>query len=141
MFRSYLCFGTDATTGRLRINGAEVVQLLCDGNVVDTYGVEGVDGSGEVWEYLDGWAYRKADTLPSVQFKAGDWSISGTNALDGESSNTPALIPISTYSLTQGGLIISEYVEGSSFNTAIEIANLTGAAVDLSRYSIQLYSN
>ncbi|MCI4662926.1 MAG: ExeM/NucH family extracellular endonuclease [Neomegalonema sp.] len=38
-------------------------------------------------------------------------------------------------------LIISEYVEGSSFNKYIEIFNGTGADVDLSAYSIALYSN
>lgn len=38
-------------------------------------------------------------------------------------------------------LILSEYVEGSSFNKAIEIFNGTGEAVDLSNYSIELYSN
>ncbi len=34
-------------------------------------------------------------------------------------------------------LLISEYIEGSSNNKAIEIANLTGATVDLSDYSIK----
>src|SRR5688572_2835011 len=38
-------------------------------------------------------------------------------------------------------LIISEYVEGSSFNKAIEIYNGTGAEVDLSTYVLELYSN
>ncbi|WP_085524664.1 5'-nucleotidase C-terminal domain-containing protein [Tuberibacillus sp. Marseille-P3662] len=38
-------------------------------------------------------------------------------------------------------LIISEYVEGSSYNKAIEIFNGTGHAVDLSNYQIELYSN
>lgn len=38
-------------------------------------------------------------------------------------------------------LIISEYIEGSSFNKAIEIYNGTGAAVDLSSYSLELHSN
>ena len=38
-------------------------------------------------------------------------------------------------------LIISEYIEGSSFNKAIEIYNGTGAAIDLSEYSLELYSN
>ncbi len=38
-------------------------------------------------------------------------------------------------------LIISEYVEGSSNNKYLEIYNGTGSAVDLSEYSIQLYSN
>ena len=38
-------------------------------------------------------------------------------------------------------LFFSEYVEGSSFNKAVEIYNSTGAAVDLSTYSVELYSN
>lgn len=38
-------------------------------------------------------------------------------------------------------LIISEYVEGSSFNKAIELYNGTDAAIDLSGYRLELYSN
>jgi len=38
-------------------------------------------------------------------------------------------------------LIISEYIEGSSFNKAIEIYNGTGAAVDLSNYTLELHTN
>ena len=36
-----------------------------------------------------------------------------------------------------GSLIISEYIEGSSFNKAIEIYNGTGATVNLSEYSLE----
>ncbi|MCD2441031.1 ExeM/NucH family extracellular endonuclease [Agromyces sp. SYSU K20354] len=38
-------------------------------------------------------------------------------------------------------LFISEYVEGSSNNKAIEIYNPTGASVDLSQYTLRQYSN
>jgi len=38
-------------------------------------------------------------------------------------------------------LFISEYIEGSSYNKAIEIYNGTNASVDLSSYSLRLYSN
>ena len=38
-------------------------------------------------------------------------------------------------------LFISEYVEGSSYNKAIEIYNGTGVSVDLSGYELELYSN
>jgi hypothetical protein len=38
-------------------------------------------------------------------------------------------------------LLISEYIEGSSNNKAIEIFNGTGAPVDLSNYKLELYSN
>ncbi len=38
-------------------------------------------------------------------------------------------------------LFISEYIEGSNFNKAIEIYNGTGSNVDLSNYTLELYSN
>lgn len=38
-------------------------------------------------------------------------------------------------------LFISEYIEGSSYNKAIEIANYTGATVDLSQYSLKKQTN
>ena len=38
-------------------------------------------------------------------------------------------------------LIISEYIEGSSFNKAIELYNGTGAEVDLSHYTLEHYNN
>ncbi len=38
-------------------------------------------------------------------------------------------------------LFISEYVEGSSFNKAIEIFNGTADAIDLSQYSLAFYFN
>lgn len=38
-------------------------------------------------------------------------------------------------------LIISEYIEGSSYNKAIELYNGTGTDIDLANYSLELYSN
>lgn len=38
-------------------------------------------------------------------------------------------------------LFISEYIEGGSYNKAIEIFNGTGSDIDLSNYSLELYSN
>ncbi|WP_312092558.1 lamin tail domain-containing protein [Niallia sp.] len=38
-------------------------------------------------------------------------------------------------------LFISEYIEGTSNNKAIELFNGTGKDVDLSSYSVELYSN
>jgi uncharacterized protein len=38
-------------------------------------------------------------------------------------------------------LIISEYIEGSSYNKAIELYNGTGAPIDLSNYSLELHTN
>ena len=38
-------------------------------------------------------------------------------------------------------LIISEYIEGTSYNKAIELYNGTGSDVDLSQYSLERHSN
>lgn len=42
---------------------------------------------------------------------------------------------------TASEIFFSEYVEGSGFNKALEIANFTGVPVDLSAYSIRKQSN
>lgn len=42
---------------------------------------------------------------------------------------------------TASELFFSEYVEGSSFNKAVEIANFTGTSVNLSSYSIRRQTN
>ena len=48
-----------------------------------------------------------------------------------------------TASANTTDIFISEYVEGSSFNKAIELYNGTGGAVDLAAgvYTLELYSN
>lgn len=52
-----------------------------------------------------------------------------------------ALASCATTSIAATDLFISEYVEGSGFNKAIEIYNDTGAGVDLSTYELQYYFN
>ena len=56
--------------------------------------------------------------------------------------------PLAGNYVAQGGgsgaaseLFFSEYVEGSSLNKAVEIANFTGADIDLSGYSLEFYFN
>jgi hypothetical protein len=58
--------------------------------------------------------------------------------------STPTPTPVATATPTPAGgadLIISEYVEGSSNNKAIELYNGTGSSVDLSQYSLAQYNN
>ena len=46
-----------------------------------------------------------------------------------------------TCTTTSDGVFISEYIEGSSYNKAIELYNNTGASVDLSDYTLKKQSN
>ncbi|HEX8252676.1 MAG TPA: lamin tail domain-containing protein, partial [Thermoanaerobaculia bacterium] len=51
------------------------------------------------------------------------------------------LVVLSVPAFAQSGLRISEYVEGSGNNKAIEIYNGTGAAVNIGNYQLKMYFN
>ncbi|OSY89371.1 hypothetical protein WH52_01670 [Tenacibaculum holothuriorum] len=63
----------------------------------------------------------------------------------GNVSSASNIVNVTTSGAPSNGtateLLISEYVEGSSYNKAIEIANFTGSTVDLSGYSIKKATN
>lgn len=96
-------FGFAPTVGNVAaasINGNDAIGLFMNGSVIDVFGVIGVDGSGQPWEYTDGWAYRKDGTGPDgTTFVLSNWTFSGINALDGVTTNASANspFPIGTY--------------------------------------------
>ncbi|MDX2416094.1 MAG: lamin tail domain-containing protein [Xanthomonadales bacterium] len=99
-FEDFFGFSPDYTSGAASINGDDAIELFCGGLVIDVFGDINVDGSGQPWEYLDGWAYRVNSTGPDgTTFTIANWTFSGRNALDGETSNDTAAIPfpIGTY--------------------------------------------
>ncbi|AMC10176.1 hypothetical protein Lupro_02435 [Lutibacter profundi] len=61
----------------------------------------------------------------------------------GNTSTVSNTVAVTTTAATTGSteLFISEYIEGSGNNKAIEIANITGSSVDLSNYSIKKQVN
>ncbi|EAQ04933.1 extracellular nuclease [Pseudooceanicola batsensis HTCC2597] len=147
-FTDYFGFAPDFTAGAANINGDDAIELFENGTVIDLFGDIDTDGTGQPWEHLDGWAYRVSGSEASPVFDISEWTFSGPNALDGETSNETAIssFPIRNFTTgaaqgTASDLLISEIVEGSSFNKAIEIFNGTGADVDLSAYSVAIYFN
>jgi endonuclease I len=105
-FANWFGFASDYTTGAVGVNGDDAIELFYDGAVVDVFGDITKDGTGEVWEYLDGWAYSKDDRSRTTSFSSGDWTYSGTNALDGETTNATAgtQVPVGTFSTTDSPL-------------------------------------
>jgi hypothetical protein len=94
-FLAFFGFAPDFVTGSASINGDDAIELFENGYVIDTFGDINVDGNGEPWEYLDGWGSRISQTGPDgVAFILDSWSFSGANALDGETSNDTAAIPV-----------------------------------------------
>ena len=54
------CFNefTVYESSRMTANGDDVFVLYKDGIAIEYFGEPGVDGTGEVWEYTDSWAYK-----------------------------------------------------------------------------------
>lgn len=69
-----------------------------DATLIDVYGVIGVDGTGENWEYTDGFSYRLPSiTAANTTWTASEWSVGGANSLEtGDDVTELALILEST---------------------------------------------
>ena len=70
-------------SGAVGINGDDAIELFEQKLLIDTFGVVGVDGTGEAWEYLDSWAY-KVD---------GAWTYGAVNCTDGATTNAESNCP------------------------------------------------
>ncbi len=93
-FTNFFGFAPDAVSGALNFNGDDAVELFRAGSPVDVFGNIAADGTGQAWEYLDGWAYRNnLAGQETASFLLPDWYFSGINVLDGESVNLTAAVP------------------------------------------------
>ena len=85
----------------LSINGDDAVELFHNGVVEDVFGDINTDGTGEPWEYQDGWAYRVSNTGPDGStFDLANWTFSGVNGLEGGTDNASATTPMPLGSYT-----------------------------------------
>ncbi len=93
VFLSFFGFDADYVSGAVNINGDDAFELFENGNVIDTFGDINVDGSGQPWDYLDGWAKRLNSTGPDgIDFDIAAWTFSGIDTLEGD-TNDACLIP------------------------------------------------
>jgi len=101
-FNDFFGFNSTYQDGVLSVNGDDPIKLYMNGTAIDVFGSVGTDGTGETWEYMDGWAYRKDGKTANTTFTDSDWTYSGPNALDNQSTNASASIPFpaGTYSMT-----------------------------------------
>ena len=91
----------DVDNGSVNVNGDDAIELFLNGEVTDVFGEIDVDGTGQPWEYTNGWAYRVDGTGPDGStFVADNWFYSGINGLSGSGTNDTSdePMPIGTYS-------------------------------------------
>jgi predicted extracellular nuclease len=133
-FAEFFGFAPDATSGVLSVNGDDAVILYEAGIAIDAVGAVGTDGTGEPWEYLDGWAYRNAGTAASTAFDPADWTFSGPDALDGATSNATAGTPFPAGAFIAGpppaaAILISEIDSDTPSTDAAEFVELSDGGI------------
>ena len=69
-------------------NGDDAIELHHSGSAIETFGVVGVDGTGESWEYTDTWAWK--DTASA---NVGNWTYGAVNCADGSSTTQTSSCP------------------------------------------------
>lgn len=128
-FMTFFGFTPDYTDGSMAVNGDDAIELFCNDTVIDTFGDINVDGSGTTWEYLDGWAYRKADTGPDgTTFVEANWEYSGANALDGASTNATSNSPFPLKSYTgEGDVVVDDPADELAIGVCAADATLISA--------------
>ena len=114
-FSTFMGFTHDYDDFALGINGDDAIELFKNDSVVDVFGDINTSGTGQTWEYTDGWASRKNCTGPNGgTFDVSNWTYSGIDALDGETTNATATnpIPVGVYNCPQTNLIITGVYDG-----------------------------
>jgi predicted extracellular nuclease len=164
-FEGFFGFSPDYTDSALSINGDDAVVLYEESAIADVFGEIGVDGTGQPWDHVDGWAYRADGSGPDGSvFRLGNWAFSGVDALDGETTNATAStpFPLGTFGGGNGGaggddgsgdgadggspesdLVLTGVVDGplpGGLPKAIELLALADIE-DLSAYGIESANN
>lgn len=104
-FSSFFGFAADyVDAASTSINGDDAIALYENGVVVDVAGDPNMDGSGTAWEYLDGWMYRNTNASASSTFSVGDWTYSGINVFDGQTTNAGSPTPFPNGTFTGGSI-------------------------------------
>lgn len=125
-FASYFGFAPDFVSAAASINGDDAIELFLNNGLVDVFGDVNVDGTGQAWDYLDGWASRKPGSLPSPVFDTADWTFSGPDALDGTTSNATAANPFPMSGFGQQQPLVINKVLGSTTGADSEFIELVG---------------
>lgn len=122
-------------------------------NSVDSYDVQGTVSTTTVGQLI--WTNSLTGIAGTIAV-ATNWTIggvalaTGVNSITVSGTNSVGLSASDSVSITrlappsgECGVIISEYVEGSSYNKAVEIYNGTGSSIDLlaDEYYLMIYFN
>ncbi|MEZ8196339.1 ExeM/NucH family extracellular endonuclease [Vibrio cortegadensis] len=108
-------------------NGNDAVAVRKNGNVVD------IVGAGDGNDFNKDVTLRRADLSPSTTYDAGKFEV-----LDKDDWTDIGKVELSG---AEGEVVITEYVEGSANNKAIELYNNGSTDIDLAGYKLVRYKD
>ncbi len=79
----YSKFNHVIASGSVTSNGDDAIGLHKNGSLIETFGVVGVDGTGQVWDYEDSWAFKVGSA----------WTYGGVGCTVGAASNATSSCP------------------------------------------------
>ncbi|MGB1205210.1 MAG: endonuclease [Chitinophagales bacterium] len=139
---------TDIAVSGLNFNGNDPIGLFQNDVLID---IVGIFGGGSAYFAKDITLVRNANIVaPNTAYTDTEWTIFGTNTFSNigshemllEVEDTTTTEPTDTTAVAFGTeLIISEYFEGSSYNKAVELTNMTNETVDLESYTLHKQTN
>ncbi len=127
------CLPSNVGIGNAVASDANMIDLFLQWNVEDPVNAF-EDTRNEVLAGIQG---NRNPFIDNPAFATQIWG--GAQAEDRFDGNTGN--PGNPGNPAASELFFSEYIEGSSFNKAVEIANFTGASVSLSAYSLRKQTN
>ena len=135
----------DQLNSSVNINGDDAIELFQNSAVVDVFGEIDTDGTGTAWEYKDGWVYRVDGTGPDgSNFVEQNWTYTGIDVLDDETSNATAAFPfpVGTYSPMGSDMVIAndDFVV-TDVNVSVDINILANDLVPGNLSSVTLVNN
>ncbi len=108
----------------VNFNGDDPVRIIVTSSsaVVDTFGEDGVDGTGTAWEYKDGYAKRLNGTGPDPVFVVANWEFHNgelnTHGAAQDGTTYESIIGIGTYTpptVANPTLVITDPSDGEVF--------------------------
>ncbi|MCC2616409.1 ExeM/NucH family extracellular endonuclease [Aestuariibacter halophilus] len=131
------------TSGTISHNGDDAYELYMDGQLVDSFGRVGED-PGSAWG-SDSYSTVNNTLRRNPDIYAGD-TISDDAfdpSLEWTGSSNNDFSDLGMHTVLPREIFISEYIEGSSLNKALELYNPSGTAIDLSaeNYALGRFSN
>lgn len=111
----------DPTGDAHNFNGDDGIEIFKNGNLTEIFGDTLLDGTGEPWEYTDGWAHRIDGTGPdSATFVLANWEFSSLGNYVGTSDNASAPQPYPVAVMT-----------GSTMSPALVLVGVIHANADV----------